>query len=415
MGLHKNTFRRSHQTYMEADLPTASIDESVVRNATSPFSETGGLRVMQGNLGRAVVKVSAVPAERCIVEAPAIIFETQEALLDAFKAGSLERDFVAVVRFQGPRANGMPELHKLTPPLSVLQGKGFKVAIVTDGRMSGASGEILAAIHVSPEVLAGGPLGRVRDGDMIRVDAVTGNLQALVPAEEWAARAQAELSRAGHHQFPGPGPRLVRRPPPQRSNSRGRSGDMAVTTGVVTSSLTSSRELALRGPIIPVIVIQRLEDAVPLAKALVAGGITVLEITLRTKIALPAMEAISAAVPEAIVGAGTVRSASDAHAAKRAGCKFAVSPGYLAEVGDACAALDLPLLPGVSTASEVMAANAGGYDFLKLFPATAVGGIGLLKALAGPFPDVAFCPTGGITLEDSAAVPGSPQCAGMWR
>jgi phosphogluconate dehydratase len=174
------------------DLPTASPDETVVRNAAKPFSETGGLRVMQGNLGRAVVKVSAVPPDRCIVEAPAIIFETQEALIDAFKAGKLDQDFVAIVRFQGPRANGMPELHKLTPPLSVLQSKGFKVAIVTDGRMSGASGEILAAIHVSPEVLAGGPLGKVRDGDIIRVDAIEGTLSALVDDDEWDLRGQAE-------------------------------------------------------------------------------------------------------------------------------------------------------------------------------------------------------------------------------
>ncbi len=175
------------------DLPEHSPDETVVRSAESPFSETGGLRVMQGNLGRAVVKVSAVPAERCVIEAPALIFETQEALLDAFKAGKLERDFVAVVRFQGPRANGMPELHRLTPPLSVLQSKGFKVAIVTDGRMSGASGEILAAIHVSPEALAGGPLGKVREGDMLRVDAIEGTLQALVADDEWRQRAQAEI------------------------------------------------------------------------------------------------------------------------------------------------------------------------------------------------------------------------------
>jgi phosphogluconate dehydratase len=174
-------------------LPEDSPDDTVVRNASSPFSETGGLRVLEGNLGRAVVKVSAVPSNRCVVEAPAIVFDTQEQLQAAFKAGELDRDFVAVIRFQGPRANGMPELHKLTPPLSVLQSKGFQVAIVTDGRMSGASGSVLAAIHVSPEVLAGGPLGRVRTGDRILLDAVHGRLEALVPDEEWAARAQATL------------------------------------------------------------------------------------------------------------------------------------------------------------------------------------------------------------------------------
>ncbi len=174
-------------------LPEESPDESVVRVATKPFQDTGGLRVLQGNLGRAVVKTSAVPPDRSIVEAPAILFDRQEELISAFKAGMLDRDFVAVIRFQGPRANGMPELHKLTPPLSVLQGKGFKVAIVTDGRMSGASGEILAAIHVSPEILGGGPLGKVRDGDLIRVDAIAGTLDALVPPEEWALRPVAVL------------------------------------------------------------------------------------------------------------------------------------------------------------------------------------------------------------------------------
>lgn len=176
------------------DLPAQSGDESVVRTAQAPFSETGGLRLLKGNLGRSVIKVSAVPEDRHIIEAPAIVFETQEDLLAAFEEGELERDFIAVVRFQGPRANGMPELHKLTPPLAVLQGKGFKVALVTDGRMSGASGKIPAAIHVSPEALAGGPLGKVRTGDLIRLNAVVGTLNALVDADTWADREPAELS-----------------------------------------------------------------------------------------------------------------------------------------------------------------------------------------------------------------------------
>ena len=178
------------------DLPAQSGDDSIVRRADAPFSPSGGLKLLTGNLGRSVIKVSAVPADRHVVEAPAIVFETQEQLLAAFKAGELQRDFIAVVRFQGPRANGMPELHKLTPPLAVLQGKGFKVALVTDGRMSGASGKVPAAIHVSPEVLAGGPLGKVRSGDVIRLDAVAGTLDALVDAAEWAAREVATLSDA---------------------------------------------------------------------------------------------------------------------------------------------------------------------------------------------------------------------------
>ena len=177
-------------------LPAAPIDESVVRTAAAPFSAEGGLKLLTGNLGRAVIKVSAVPADRHIVEAPAIVFDTQEQLLAAFKAGTLERDFIAVVRFQGPAACGMPELHKLTPPLGVLQGRGFKVALVTDGRMSGASGKIPAAIHVSPEVAHGGPLGKVRNGDLLRLDAVAGTLAALVDATTWAAREPAVLPDA---------------------------------------------------------------------------------------------------------------------------------------------------------------------------------------------------------------------------
>ncbi|NBX95264.1 MAG: phosphogluconate dehydratase, partial [Betaproteobacteria bacterium] len=149
----------------------ASPDPSVLRPVSDPHAATGGLRLLQGRLGRAVIKVSAVPPDRHVVQAPAIVFDSQEALHKAFKAGELERDFVAVVRFQGPQANGMPELHKLTPPLAVLQGKGFRVALVTDGRMSGASGKVPAAIHLSPEAVADGPLAKVRNGDLIRLDA----------------------------------------------------------------------------------------------------------------------------------------------------------------------------------------------------------------------------------------------------
>ena len=177
-------------------LPAAPIDDAVVRTAAAPFSAEGGCKLLTGNLGRAVIKVSAVPADRHIVEAPARLFDTQEQLLAAFNAGELERDFIAVLRFQGPAACGMPELHKLTPPLSVLQGRGFKVALVTDGRMSGASGKVPAAIHVSPEVMKGGPLGKLRDGDIVRLDAVAGTLDALVDAAVWAARDTAPLTDA---------------------------------------------------------------------------------------------------------------------------------------------------------------------------------------------------------------------------
>ncbi|MFN7725125.1 MAG: phosphogluconate dehydratase [Rubrivivax sp.] len=175
-------------------LPAASGDDSIVRPFAAPFSPTGGLKLLTGNVGRAVIKTSAVPEERHIIEAPARVFDSQEALQAAFKAGELARDVVCVVRFQGPQANGMPELHKLTPPLAVLQGQGHRVALVTDGRMSGASGKVPAAIHVSPEALAGGPLAKVRDGDILRLDAVAGTLQALVDEAEWAARPLAQRS-----------------------------------------------------------------------------------------------------------------------------------------------------------------------------------------------------------------------------
>ncbi|WP_295503822.1 phosphogluconate dehydratase [Limnohabitans sp. Rim8] len=171
----------------------ASQDDTVVRPATSPFSATGGLKLLQGNLGRSVIKISAVPEAFHVIEAPARVFNSQEELQQAFKAGELDRDVVCVVRWQGPQANGMPELHKLTPPLAVLQGKGYKVALVTDGRMSGASGKVPAAIHVSPEAAAGGPLAKVQDGDLIRIDGVLGTLQVLLSEVEWAARPLAQM------------------------------------------------------------------------------------------------------------------------------------------------------------------------------------------------------------------------------
>ena len=168
--------------------PETSSDDNMLRPPATAFSPHGGLALLEGNLGRAVMKTSAVDESRHTIEAPARIFHTQEAVQAAFKAGELDRDVVVVVRFQGPRANGMPELHKLTPPLGVIQDRGFKVALVTDGRMSGASGKVPAAIHLSPEALGGGPIGRLRDGDVVRVCAKTGTLEAMVDAEEWDAR-----------------------------------------------------------------------------------------------------------------------------------------------------------------------------------------------------------------------------------
>ncbi|MBA4040458.1 MAG: phosphogluconate dehydratase [Sphingobium sp.] len=168
--------------------PGASGDDTILKPAAAPFAAEGGFRILSGNLGRACIKVSAVERDRWTIEAPARVFDDQAAVQAAFKAGELDRDVVVVVRFQGPRANGMPELHKLTPPLGVLQNRGFRVALVTDGRMSGASGKVPCAIHVSPEALGDGPLSKVRDGDVVRVCAVTGQLEALVDAGGWAAR-----------------------------------------------------------------------------------------------------------------------------------------------------------------------------------------------------------------------------------
>jgi phosphogluconate dehydratase len=168
--------------------PASSGDRDVLRPVDDPFSTHGGLRLLTGNLGRAVIKTSAVKHEHHVVEAPALVFNDQEEVIAAFKAGNLARDFVAVVRFQGPRANGMPELHQLTPSLASLQSKGFHVALVTDGRMSGASGSVPAAIHVTPECLNGGPLGKVRDGDLIRLDCHNGVLEAKVAEHIWRQR-----------------------------------------------------------------------------------------------------------------------------------------------------------------------------------------------------------------------------------
>ena len=172
---------------MWRDVPE-SRDETILRGAANPFQADGGMKLLQGNLGRCVMKVSAVDKERWTIEAPAAVFHDQDDVLRAFKAGELERDVIVVVRFQGPRANGMPELHKLTPALGVLQDRGFKVALLTDGRMSGASGKVPAAIHLSPEALGGGPIGKLRDGDMVRVCAEQGLVEALVDAAEWDAR-----------------------------------------------------------------------------------------------------------------------------------------------------------------------------------------------------------------------------------
>ncbi|HVF18550.1 MAG TPA: phosphogluconate dehydratase [Steroidobacteraceae bacterium] len=178
--------------------PAKSGDDSVLRPIGNPFGADGGLKVLKGNLGRAVIKTSAVQPQHRVVEAPALVFGDQEEVMAAFREGKLNRDCVVVVRFQGPRANGMPELHQLTPALSSVQSKGFHVALVTDGRMSGASGAVPAAIHVTPEALAGGPLSRLVEGDIIKVDSYAGTLAAHVSDEVLASRASAAPNLARH-------------------------------------------------------------------------------------------------------------------------------------------------------------------------------------------------------------------------
>ena len=180
--------RLSGEALVWEPAPAASLDDTMLRPAAHPFQADGGMRLVEGNLGRAIFKTSAVDPDRRTVEAPVRVFTDQDDVLAAFKAGELERDVIVVVRFQGPRATGMPELHKLTTPLAVLQDRGFRVALVTDGRMSGASGKVPAAIHVSPEALGGGPLAKLQDGDMVRLSAEEGSLEALIDTDEWEAR-----------------------------------------------------------------------------------------------------------------------------------------------------------------------------------------------------------------------------------
>jgi phosphogluconate dehydratase len=182
---------------------TASGDASILRGVSDPFETHGGLKVTDGNLGRAIVKTSAIADKDYVIEAPARVFHSQEEMQGAFQRGELHRDVVVVVRFQGPKANGMPELHKLLPPLQAVQKHGHRVALVTDGRLSGASGDVLSAIHVTPEAAAGGALGKICDGDMIRIDARTGELNVLTETTEWLARPQVMPDLADSHRGVG--------------------------------------------------------------------------------------------------------------------------------------------------------------------------------------------------------------------
>jgi len=179
--------------------PGATQDESVISKVSQPFAAGGGLHVMHGNLGRGISKISAVAEQHQVITAPAVVFDDQDDVVAAFKRGELEKDCIVVLRFQGPKANGMPELHKLTPPLGVLQDRGFKVALITDGRMSGASGKVPSAIHMCPECIDGGPLAKVHNGDIIALNTQTGQVNVLVEQAEFDARTVSINSAKGHH------------------------------------------------------------------------------------------------------------------------------------------------------------------------------------------------------------------------
>jgi len=202
-----------HQRIVWRRAAEKSYNENVLRSAEAPFQSTGGIRLLQGNLGRSVIKTSAVDPEHWVVEAPAIVFQSQEAFLQAFKANELNQDFIAVLPFQGPGSNGMPELHKLTPSLAVLQKRGYKVALVTDGRMSGASGKVPAAIHLWPEAEKGGNIAKVRTGDLLRLDAMAGRLELL--ETDFESRPPQNVERV----FRGCGRELFAQPKSQISHA----------------------------------------------------------------------------------------------------------------------------------------------------------------------------------------------------
>ncbi len=341
------------------------------------------MRLVQGSLGRGIYKTSAVDDDRQTIEAPAAVFHTQEDVITAFKAGKLNRDVIVVVRFQGPDANGMPELHRLTPTLAVLQDKGYRVALLTDGRMSGASGKVPAAIHICPEAQSGGPIACIEDGDILRICARRGEIEALVDPAIWEARkpAQPPLGGAGtgRELFT-----LMR----SRSDSaeKGGSAMLAAMEDVMDSHGAeldkedmharhdNAGRVMTKCPVIPVLVIPDLSLARPIAQALVAGGLTTLEVTLRTECALEAIREMSK-VEGAHVGAGTVLNGDDLSRAVDAGAQFIVSPGLTSEVAAAAQRHDVPLLPGVANAGDIMRGLDLGLSRFKFFPAMANGGL----------------------------------------
>ena len=370
----------------------ASTNTEMLRPVSDPFVADGGMRLVTGNLGRAIFKTSAVAPERWTIEAPAAIFHDQDDVLRAFKAGELDRDVVVVVRFQGPRANGMPELHKLTPALGVLQDRGFKVALVTDGRMSGASGKVPAAIHCSPEALGGGPLALLRDGDVVQLCAENASLEAVGVDLSTREPAPAPPPPVGT------GRELFAMMRQRRRQCRAwRVGD-ARGDGNRAVNIDHIMRIA---PVIPVLVLDGTVGPVALAETLVAAGLPVIEVTLRTSSALDAIRAMSA-VEGAIVGAGTVLDPQQLGEALDAGAQFIVSPGLTERLSRAAIDSGVAYLPGIANAGDIMRGLDLGLTDFKFFPAEASGGLAALKALAAPFAQVRFCPTGGIRADTAA-------------
>ena len=329
-----------------------------------------------------------------------VVFDDQDDFLAAFGAGELDgRDFVAVIRYQGPAANGMPELHKLTPALGVLQDRGQRVAIVTDGRMSGASGKVPAAIHVTPEAALGGPLARVRDGDLITVDATAGLLDLHVDRAELARppgdRPRAAGRRVGRHR-----PRAVRRVPGHRRLGRHRRQRLprASPSRRRRSPLSSTPDSLLDSvPVVPVVVVDDLAQAVPVARALVAGGLPVIELTLRTPVALDAIRAIADEVPEILVGAGTVVTPGQAKEAARRRARSSWSPPgprrrcWTRWPTPACRSC-----PARPPSPRCWPCSRPGFTEMKFFPAEAVGrrGVPDVDRLAGARPPGSARPAG---------------------
>ncbi len=330
-----------------------SADDDILRPASRPHAKNGGLKMLSGNMGRAVIKISAVDESRHIISAPAAVFENEASVKEAFADGVLNRDCIVVVRAQGPRACGMPELHSLTPLLSTLQDKGFKVALVTDGRMSGASGNVPAAIHLCPEAVAGGPIAQIADGDIITLDAVSGELRVDADLTARPVKTDFVLNTGGFGR-------------PLMAGMRQQAGDAEQGGGVCPQPYDRGRsmniyDIVAAGQVMPVIVIDKASDAPALGNALLEGGIKTAEVTLRTPQALAAIEAMATSCPELMVGAGTVLNAEHARQVRDAGGCFAVSPGATDALIQGCADVDLPLLPGASSVSEVMRLGEKGF------------------------------------------------------